>query len=48
MAVQPMPIEIKAVLVVSLVPPYLVKGPGVENWVKHLIAGLEYGLFYAF
>jgi hypothetical protein len=48
MAVQPMAMEIKEALMVSLVPAYLVKGPVVENWVKHRIAGLEHGHFLGF
>ena len=48
MAVQPMAMEIKEALMVSLVPAYLVKGPVVEHWVKHRIAGLEHGHFLGF
>jgi len=48
MAVQPMAMEIKEALMGSLVPTYLVKGPVVENWVKHRIAGLEHGHFFCF
>ena len=40
-----MAMEIKEALMVSLVPAYLVKGPVVEHWVKHRIAGGTWSFF---